>query len=209
MTPQDSTICYLIRHGATENNEQNPPVLQGQRLDLGLSAAGRDQAERLASFLTGRAIDAVYASPLRRAVETAKAIADPHHLPVEVIDGLIEVDVGEWEGLDWNQIRQNDPAAYEAFMSDAAANGYLGGECLAEVFDRTAPVLNALLADNTGRRIVVVAHNVVNRVYLAWLLGMPPAQYRTIPQENTGLNVLRFRGGKARIITLNSVFHLE
>ncbi|MBN1589853.1 MAG: histidine phosphatase family protein [Pirellulales bacterium] len=208
MPTHDSTLCYLVRHGATDNNEQKPPVLQGQRLDVGLSDAGRDEADRAAGCLASRRVDAVYSSPLRRAVETAQAIADRHDLPVEVIDGLIEVDVGEWEGLDWNAIMRADPDAYEAFMTDAGANPYLGGECLREVLDRTTPVLDGLLRDNLGRHVVVVAHNVVNRAYLTRLLGIPLAQYRSIPQDNCGLNVIRFRAGKASVMTINSVFHL-
>jgi len=208
MISRDATICYLVRHGATENNEKDPPILQGQRLDAALSAGGRDQAERTGRFLAGLPLGAVYSSPMRRAQETAEAIAAPHGLAVEVVEGLIEVDVGEWEGLDWDQIRQNDPAAYEAFMTDAAASGYLGGENVREVFDRTAPVLDGLLRDNAGRHVAVVAHNIVNRAYLARLLGMPLAQYRSIPQDNCGLNVLRFGHGKIKAITVNSVFHL-
>jgi len=209
MATNDSTICYLVRHGATENNEQDPPVLQGQRLDASLSATGRNQAERTAEFLAGRPVRAVYSSPMQRAAQTAEAIAGRHGLPVEVVDDLIEVDVGEWEGLNWDEIRRGDPEAYEAFMSDASAHGYLGGECLREVFDRTAPALDALLHQNVGRHVVVVAHNIVNRAYLARLLGMPLAQYRSIPQDNCGLNMLRFRQGKIKAVTVNAVFHLE
>jgi len=209
MAENDTTICYLVRHAATENNEQRPPVLQGQRLDVGLSAAGRDQAERTGRFLAERTIDAVYSSPMRRARETAEAIAAPHGLAVEVVDELIEVDVGEWEGLDWDEIRRGDPAAYEAFITDAGANGYLGGECLREVMDRAAPALDALLRRSVGRHVVVVAHNVVNRGYLTRLLEMPLAQYRLIPQDNCGLSVLRLRDGKIKATTVNCVFHLE
>lgn len=209
MSDSESTICYLIRHGATVNNEQNPPVLQGQRVDLELSVAGRDQAARTGRFLAARTIDAVYSSPMRRARQTAEAIASPHGLSVEIVEDIIEVDVGEWEGMNWDDIRRADPTAYEAFMTDAGSHGYLGGECLREVMDRAAPALDALLRDNVGRRVVVVAHNVVNRGYLTQLLGMPLARYRSVPQDNCGLNVLRCRQGTIKAVTVNSVFHLE
>ncbi len=209
MAPQDSTLCYLVRHAATVNNEQEPQVVQGQRLDAELSAAGRQQAERTGRFLARRAVHAVYSSPMLRAQQTARAIASRHGLTVQVVEDLIEADVGEWEGLDWNQIQCNDPDAYRAFMTDAGANGYLGGECLREVLDRAAPAIEHLLSENRGRPIVVVAHNVVNRAYLTRLIGIPLAQYRSIPQDNCGINLLRFRENRVKVITINSVFHLD
>jgi broad specificity phosphatase PhoE len=199
----------LVRHGATDNNRAEPPRLQGRRTDPGLSDEGWEQARQTGQFLAQIPLDAVYSSPLLRARQTAEAIAAPHRLDVHVVDGLIEVDVGLWEGRDWDEIRQTDTEAYQAFMSDAAVNPYLGGENMQTVWDRVVPALEQLMAENVGRRIAAVAHNVVNRVYLSGLVGVPLARYRNIPQDNCCVNLLRFRNSRVKAVTVNGGFHLD
>jgi len=205
----DTCRLYLIRHGATANNDARPPRLQGRRTDPGLSDEGLDQAERTARFLSRHLLDAVYSSPLLRARQTAEAIAQPHRLAVEVVPGLIEVDVGVWEGRPWDEIERIDPEAYHRFMTDAAVHPYLGGENLTTARDRSLPALARLMSENPGRTIVAVAHNVVNRACLAHWLGMPLGRYRSIPQDNCGVNVARHRAGEVKLVTINAVEHLR
>ena len=205
----DTCWLYLIRHGATENNLARPPRLQGCGINGGLSEAGRRQAEKTGRFLAELPVAAVYTSPLARARETAEAIAKPHQLEVETIADITEADVGDWEGHSWEEIEQTDTDAYRAFMTDASVHPYLGGENMQSVYDRSAPCFEKLMAENLGRTIVVVAHNVVNRVYLATLLGLPIARYRSVPQDNCGVNLLRYRNGRARVVSVNGLFHLS
>jgi len=207
--PTDTGLLYLVRHGATENNVANPPRLQGRKSNLGLSAKGREQAEDAARQLATYRLAAVYASPLVRAVETAAAIAAPHGVTVEPIEALVECDIGDWEGRSWVEIEQTDAEAYRLFHADAGAHGYLGGENLAQVLARVEPALDAILTRHVGESVAVVAHNVVNRVWLARLLGMPLSAARGIPQENCGINLIRYREGTAKVWTVNSVSHLR
>ena len=203
-------VCwlYLIRHGATDNNRADPPRLQGRRTDPGLSDEGHEQALKTGRLLAAAPLGTVYASPLLRARQTAEPIAQPHGLAVEVVEDLVEVDVGDWEGRPWDEIERTDPDAYRAFMTDASVHCYLGGENLQTVFNRAAPALERLMAENLGRVIAAVAHNVVNRAYLAPLLGLPLARYRWIPQDNCGINLLRYRDGKVKVVTINGALHL-
>ena len=199
---------YLVRHGATDNNRADPPRLQGRRTDPPLSAEGLEQARRTGELLADCPLDAVYSSPLLRARQTAEAIAKPHGLVTQIVGDLIEVDVGVWEGRSWEEIEKTDAAAYQAFMTDASVNPYLGGENMQTVLTRAAPALEKLMQENVGRVITVVAHNVVNRVYLTTLMGLPLARYRSIPQDNCGVTLLRYRGDRAKAVTINGVFHL-
>jgi len=205
----DTCWLYLVRHGATENNRAKPPRLQGRRTDPGLSVEGLDQARQTGRFLAACRLDAVYSSPLLRARQTAEAIAEPHGLSVQRVDELIEVDVGQWEGRAWDEIERTDPQAYRAFMTDPAAHSYLGGESIQSVRDRVVPAFQTLLADNLGRLVAVAAHNVVNRAYLADLMGISMSRYRTIPQDNCGVNLLRYRNGRVKLVAVNGVFHLN
>src|SRR6516162_11281845 len=129
-----TTTLYLLRHGATEANLANPARLQGRRLDPPLAKLGVRQAEATRDFLAIRPIDHCYSSPMRRAMQTAAIVAAPHALAPEPVDALVECDVGRWEGLDWQTIRQNDPDAYERYMSDPGRYGYPGGESFADVY---------------------------------------------------------------------------
>jgi broad specificity phosphatase PhoE len=151
----------------------------------------------------------VYSSPLLRARETAEEIAGLHGLTVQVVDDLIEVDVGNWEGRSWDEIQQTDPETYQRFMTDAGVHPYLGGENLGTIQARVVPAFGRLLAENLGRVIVAVAHNVVNRSYLAHLLDVPLAKYRLVPQDNCGVSLLRYRDDRVKLVTINAVSHLK
>lgn len=202
----------LIRHGATENNVAKPPKLQGRRPGVGLSQEGRVQANQLAKFLSKETIAAIYSSPLQRAQETAEIIATEHQLEVQVVQEIIEADVGAWEGLDWGQIQRAHPETYRLFMADSAVDPYLGGENLSQVQQRVIPALEQLMAEHLGSTIAVVAHNVVNRAYLAHLLGLPAGKSFKIPQRNGTINIVRYRDSgeeKVKLITLNALFHFS
>lgn len=205
----DTCWCYLVRHGETANNRARPRRLQGRRTDPPLSPQGHEQARRTGRLLAGEPVEAVYSSPLLRARETAEDIAGPHELSIGIVDDLIEVDVGLWEGRPWDEIQKIDPEAYRLFMADAGVHPYLGGENLSTVRARVVPALNRLMGENLGRLIAAVAHNCVNRTYLAYLLGVPLAKYRSIPQDNCGVSLLRCRHGKVKLVTLNSIAHVN
>src|ERR1700758_459933 len=121
------TILYLLRHGATEANLARPPWLQGRRVDPPLARLGIRQAEATRDFLAIRPIDCCYCSPLLRAVQTAAIVAAPHSLMPRPLDALTECDVGRWEGLDWQTIRDSDPGSYARFHGNPAESGYPEG----------------------------------------------------------------------------------
>lgn len=204
----DTCLLFLLRHGATDNNLMKPPKLQGSRVDLPLSADGRQQAEQAATLLANQKIAAVYSSTLLRARETAEIIAAPHGLPVQTDSRLIEVDVGRWEMRSWVDIAHEEPEAYRMFQTDPGLHGYAGGENLQQVLERVQGPINEILARHLGQQVVIVAHNVVNRAYLAGVLELPLARARNLHQENGALNVLEYRAGQTKLVTLNYVGHL-
>ena len=209
MPEAHETLLYLIRHGATPANEQRPYVLQGHGIDTSLSDTGRRQAEAVAGFLADRPLDAVISSPMKRARETAEAIAAPHGLAIDVLEGISECDVGRWEGRDWGSIMQDDAVAYHRFMDDPATHGYPEGESYADVLDRVAGPLDQLLAAHRGQSVALVAHNIVNRVYVARLMGWPLSKAREIRQDNAGINVIRGREDEITLMSFNVRFHLD
>jgi broad specificity phosphatase PhoE len=203
------TVLYLLRHGATAANLARPPRLQGRRQDLPLAPVGVRQAELTRDLLAVRGFDGCFSSPLRRARETASIVAAPCGLDPIVIDDLTECDVGAWENLDWESIRAGDAERYRRFMDDPAQFGYPDGESFQAVFVRASRALEKLFQDCAGERFLVVSHHVVNRTYLATLLGLTVAQARLVQLDNCGISVVERVGGRTNLLTLNASFHLQ
>jgi broad specificity phosphatase PhoE len=203
------TSMYLIRHGATEANLARPPRLQGRRQNAPLTRLGIRQAEATRDFLAIRPIDYCYCSPLLRALQTAAIVAAPHGLSPHPLEELIECDIGQWEGLDWQTIRYLDASAHARFLANPAEHGYPGGESFRDVFERVHPVLERLLTAHAGQSILVVSHHIVNRTYLAGLLGLPLDQARQVTLDNCGISLVVRDGDQTSVSTLNAAFHLQ
>lgn len=201
------TLMYLIRHGATLQNEHRPVILQGNGINGPLSPTGQQQAKEVADALVNKKIHAVYASPMVRAQQTATQVAERHSLPVQTIPEIQEVDVGEWEGKTWTEIMENDREHYDRFMNDPTC-AYLGGESFLDVLNRVQKRFELLLQKHQGETIAVIAHNVVNRAYLASILHGNLDRSRKILQSNCCLNLIRQKNSVPEVVTLNSVLHL-
>jgi broad specificity phosphatase PhoE len=132
----------------------------------------------------------------------------PHDLPVGSLEHIHEVHVGDWEGKSWDLIMAENAAAYQTFMNDPGDTPYLGGESYRDVLNRVKPALAEILEQQAGQTIVVVAHNVVNRAYLADVMGLELRRAKDIPQANCCVNVIHHKQGQRELITLNSHFHL-
>ena len=210
MPDSGTTVLYLIRHGATAANELRPYILQGDGIDNPLSPTGEEQAAAVGQFLADVPLAAVYCSRMKRAMQTAQAIAEPHGLTITPLDQVHEVNVGQWEGMNWESIRAKHQAEYDAFHAAPGTTAYLGGESYANVLVRAEPILNALFARHRGEKIAVVAHNVVNRAYLSHLLGLDINFAKNLEQTNTCINMIEWKAHdqQARVVTLNSNFHV-
>lgn len=204
----DTCVMFLLRHGATDNNLMMPPKLQGRGIDLPLSAEGRRQAECAAAALRQQRIAAVYSSTLKRAKETAEIIALPHERQVQTSELIVEVDVGRWEMRSWVDIEVEDAEAYRLFQLDPGEYPYAGGENMRQVMQRATPTLTSMMEAHLGQQIVVVCHNVTNRAYLAGVLELPMSRARHLHQANGCLNILEYRNGQTKLVTLNAVSHL-
>ncbi len=203
------TVLYLIRHGATEANLARPARLQGRRHNPPLAPLGIRQAEATRDLLAVRPIDYCYCSPLLRAEQTAAIIAAPHALTPRPVEALTECDVGRWEGLDWHAIRDHDSERYQRFLRFPGSHGYPDGETFADVYQRAATALDLLLRLHPGHALLVVAHHVVNRTYLAGLLGLTPDQARQVTLDNCGISVVVREDNATAVSTLNTTFHLQ
>src|SRR4051812_23712520 len=125
------TTLLLIRHAETDAVGK---MIAGWQPGWPLNATGRMQAQELAQRLAGRPIPAIYASPLERAVQTALAIASPHHLPLQQVSELGEMRFGEWEGLTFQELDQRQE--WHEFNRARSLHHPPGGEKMIEVQTR-------------------------------------------------------------------------
>jgi broad specificity phosphatase PhoE len=198
----------LVRHGTTAYNEGDR--LQGQ-IDNPLSSRGRDEAERLAARLKDEPIDAFFSSPLQRAQETATIINRFHNKKMTLIAEFSEIDLGDWEGLDYGLVRERFAALHRRWISDPEFPAP-GGESFSAVCARTRSGLDVAL-DNGQVNILIAGHASVNRAILSNLLGLTPAQARVFRTGNAALSRLLLMEGDGRrwaaLDFWNSTSHLD
>ena len=190
---------FMLRHGETAYNAAGNRYCG--RTEVGLTEKGILQAKRVNQRLHGIQIDAAYSSPLQRARLTAE-IATGHQVRTD--ERIIEVDFGNWEGKTQAEFLLSDPGTWEAWMQDpASAKAGATGETGRQVVDRVDTFFSEMLSKHAGQTIVVVAHNGVNRLYMAHKLGMPLKNYRRIFQENSAIT--HFELDNEGVITLKKL----
>jgi broad specificity phosphatase PhoE len=187
---------YLLRHGQTAWNADNNRYCG--RTDIPLTEKGISQAEEVKRQMEGIELTAVYSSPLQRAHTTA-CIASGREAIKD--DRLIEADFGTWETKTKEEFIAENESLWLDWMSDPAIHRAGGtGETGGEIVSRVADFFHSLQQQYTSGNIMVVAHNGINRLYLAHKLGMPLKNYRQLVQENS--SITRFTLAQDGILTL-------
>jgi len=201
-----ATTVLLIRHGQTQSNITG--FFMGWS-DEDINDLGYTQAHSLAFRLVGMPIASVYTSPLKRARNTALILAKPHNLDLKVLDDLIEIQLGDWQGLHMNEISQKWPELWKQSRIDPSEVTMPNGESFHQVTERAARAFEMIVADNQDKQVAMVTHDVVIRVLVAHVLGASNSIYRQFEIHNASLSTIRVTNGKARLITLNDTSHLD
>jgi broad specificity phosphatase PhoE len=197
---------YLVRHGETEHNRQSLALGQA---DVPLNETGVKQAEALGAALVSEDFAAVYSSPLSRSLRTAEAIASRHGLEVIVEDGLIEMDVGEMDGLTFPELREKYPGFIERWLSeDGPQQPMPGGESLVQVRDRAWDAVTRLAEAHDGESICAVTHNFVILSLLTRVIGIDLANFRRLRHGVAAVTRIDWRKGRPRVLSLNDTCHL-
>jgi alpha-ribazole phosphatase/probable phosphoglycerate mutase len=176
---------YLLRHGQTAWNADNNRYCG--RTDIPLTGLGKQQAESVKQQMHGIVLNGVYSSPLQRAAETARIASG-----AEVITDqrLIEADFGQWENKTREEFIAENPKSWEDWNNDPTyTQAGVTGETGKEVVLRVDRFFSEMIRIHPGGSILVAAHNGVNRLYLAYKLGMPLRNYRQIVQHNSSITL--------------------
>jgi broad specificity phosphatase PhoE len=195
----------LVRHARTDWNRDRR--LEGWH-DVPLSDEGRAQAEAVGRALADRPPAAVYSSPLRRALDTAAAIAAPHRLEVQADVAFTEMGFGRWEGLLAPEIEGRDPHQYRLWVEAPAEAAPPGGERLADVRRRVLAGLAGLRARHAGQTVALVSHGISSRILVLEALGLDLDRLWSIALSATGVSELEFRDDWAAVHRMNTLVHL-
>jgi probable phosphoglycerate mutase len=196
----ETRLC-LVRHGETHWNADRR--IQGQ-IDSGLNETGTRQAAAAAAALASIAFDAVYSSDLRRARDTAEAIAAAQpRVTVRLDPGLRERHYGIFQGLTYEEARTRYPHAYGHFHVRDTGYDFENGESLLGFAKRVTDCLTAIAGEWVGRQVLIVAHGGVLDIAHRLATGKPLTQPRDFTISNAAISWIARSGGAWRLVSWN------
>lgn len=193
------TRFLLIRHGAVDSSGK---ALAGRMAGVHLNERGRQQAQALSERLAGAGIDAIYSSPMERAVETARPLAGSLGLEVQSEPSLIEVDFGEWTNRSFAEL-SSDPGfqRFNAFRSTAAVPG---GEFMLQAQARMITGLDDLRRRHPQATVAVIGHGDPIRAAVAWYVGIPLDLFQRIEISLASVSVVEIDADTVRVVSVNT-----
>jgi len=195
----------LARHGETVWNVEK--IYRGRR-DVGLDEVGIKQAELLGKYVSNYGLEAIYSSPLKRALDTANIIGRYQKISVQIAEGLVDFDYGEWQCLPEQEVKRLYPALLNEWHNNPHKVRMPGGESLEDVRKRAIEVVNDVLS-NYQRGVVLVSHRVVNKVLICSLLELDNSYFWNIKQDVGGITVFNYVDGRFVLTKHNDTSHLK
>ena len=206
VSASDATTVILVRHGQTPYNAEKR--YQGF-LDIPLNENGLNQAKLLAEYLKDYPIDVFISSPLSRAYVTTETVAKSHGMTIAYTDDrLREVNYGDWAGQTETDLAKKFPEQFKLWKERPWLITFPNGENLRDMQYRGRAALEDAVARYPGKTIFIGAHSHMNTVILCSVLGLSPEHFNQIRQNNTCVNVLRYKDGVWQLVLMNSVAHL-
>jgi broad specificity phosphatase PhoE len=196
----------LVRHGETDWNAGE--IFRG-RADVALNETGLKQADKLGEYLSGEKIDVIYASPLKRAIKTAEAIAARQGLEICITPNLNDIDCGEWEGRTLEEVKEKCPDVYRDWLDTPEQVRIPGGESLEEVRCRVMPFIEDAVTRCREGRIALVSHRVVNKVIICNMLGLGNGSFWSLKLDTGGITRFELNGARLVLIVHNDTSYLK
>lgn len=202
------TKIILIRHAEAYGN--NKRVFQGHT-DGDISQNGERQLEKLSERCRSYQFDAVYSSPLRRALKTAMAANRYHGLPIVTYEGLMEINAGHWEGHYFDDLPTLFPKEYELWENDPGSFAVEDGETMKEVYNRIWNTVGKIVKSHPEQTVCVVSHGCTIRNLLCRAYGKPLSELGTIEWcDNTAVSIIDFdKDMQSKVLLANDASHLD
>lgn len=196
------TRLVLIRHGATEWNEQGRYC---GRKDIGLSRRGKAQIKKLGRSLKAVTFDKVYCSDLRRALQSSRIIFN--RTRIVKIKGLREINFGALEGMRHKDIMQKYGKDYENWIKDPRRNRILKTESMPVFKKRVLSAINRIVFLNSGKTVAVICHGGVIGMFVGSL--KKSGDFRRYMPAAASMSVVECKNGKFRIKKFNETARLR
>lgn len=194
-------LFLLIRHG--ENDYVKKRQLAGRLPGVHLNDVGRAQAQSVAEKLAAAPIKAIYSSPLERAMETAEPIAKAKSLVVCPRPNLVEVDIGDWQGMKLKSLSRSK--IWKIVQSAPSHMHFPGGESFAEAQLRICQDLLDLASKHEVKDLLVcVTHSDPIKLAVAYFIGLPLDMFQRIQISPASLTALALNESGSQLLTLNS-----
>lgn len=188
----------LLRHGETAWNKERRVM---GRLEVPLSPKGILQAKHAARILDRLETDAIYTSPLKRALQTSSIVAEGSGLPIKVSADLTEFAFGRWEGCQFKELIRDE--TYHHFLKDPLNTHVPGGETIGDVQRRGLKALRSAIKEYPKGRLLFVSHGDVIRAIICHYLQLPLQEFRRLRIDNGSLTALEVDGLWAEIKFIN------
>lgn len=193
------TTLLLIRHAT--NDYVKAGRLAGRTPGVHINADGQREAEALAKRTAHLALEAIYSSPLERALDTANAVAQCQKLPVEIVPGLMETDAGEWTGRKIDELKETD--TWKAIQSKPIGVKLPGGESIDEVQTRMVAAIETLRQKHPDGLIAIVSHADPLKSVIAHYLNWDLNHFQRIAINPASVTVLHLNENHATLVRLN------
>ncbi len=200
------TQIILVRHGRTPWNKDK--IFRGT-VDIPHDEVGQKEALLAGEWLKDEAIQAAYASPLSRAMDTARAIARHHGIAVQALPGLIDLNYGDWQGTPLAEVKVKYADLYRQWEAAPHTVRFPNGETLEEVRVRALAAVEEVVARHHGQTILLAAHRVVNKVLIAAFMGLDNSHFWRLGQDTTAINRFARVGDAWHILLVNDTCHLR
>lgn len=193
------THLLLIRHAT--NDWVGQKRLAGWTPGIHLNEEGRGQAAALARRLAGVPLAAIYSSPLERALETARPLAEAHSLPIQVCDGLGEMRVGEWTGRLIEEIEKE--ARWSTVQVYPSGVRFPGGESIPEAQARIIAAIDAIREQHAGQAVALVSHADAIKLAVAHYTGLHLDLFQRLAVSPASVTAVTFHRYGPQLVCLN------
>lgn len=191
----------FLRHGQAKNNIER--VLAGRTEGVPLTEQGIQQAQNIAKFVEKMNVSKIYSSPIQRAKQTAEIVANHNSLDLSFDDRLIELDMGKFTGMKYDEIFNTHGNVFMKFYSGDVEIAHNGVETFAEVKKRVLSIVDHCLNEHQDQNVLLVTHMDPIKAMLSTVMELKPESLFELIIANASLNVFRELGGNISLKALN------
>lgn len=191
---------FLIRHGDCTGLGER---ISGRLPGVHLTEKGRAQVEELSERLSELNVDRIYSSPLERTLETAQIVGNRLGIQPESRERLLEIDFGDWAGMDFSELNQND--GWERFNAFRIGTRIPGGETVVEVQARMVAEILHLQSEYPSSSLAVVGHSDPLKTLIAYFLGVPLSLIAGFTISTASVSILEIDSTGSRLVCMNDI----